>query len=288
MGKIFDALEKVEKSSPGSIISKAKPKRSKPKKVKRRRERTLEKPPEKVVAFVNSNGGRISGTLDQTLIAYHDPQSIEAELFKVLRTNILFPADGVPPRTILVTSALPGDGKSFVSSNLAISISQGVEEHVLLIDGDLRKPSVHQRFGFGKVAGLSDYLVSGDDIGDVFLKTPIDKLTIVPSGEPPINPAELMSSKKMKALLDEVKSRYDDRYVIIDSPPPAMASETNAIAKYVDGVIIVVRAEKTPREAVADTIAQIGKEKLIGLVLNQVDRSQTKYYGYTKTYYRET
>lgn len=288
MGKIFDALEKVEKSSPGSIISKAKPKKSRPKKVKRRRERTLEKPPEKVVAFVNSNGGRISGKLDQTLIAYYDPQSVEAELFKVLRTNILFPADGAPPKTILITSALPGDGKSFVSSNLAISIAQGVEEHVLLLDGDLRKPSIHQRFGFGKVPGLSDYLVSGNDIGDVFLKTPIEKLTIVPSGEPPINPAELVSSKKMKALLDEVKSRYDDRYIIIDSPPPAMASETNAIAKYVDGVILVVRAEKTPREAVADTIAQIGKEKLIGLVLNQVDRSQTKYYGYNKSYYRES
>ncbi len=288
MGKIFDALEKVEKSGPGTIVAKAKGSKPAPKRVNHTRKKTFKQKPDKVVAFVNSSGSSISGRLDDTLITYHDPRSVEADLFKVLRTNILFPAEGTPPRTILVTSALPGDGKSFVSANLAISIAQGVEEHVLLIDGDLRKPSIHRRFGFGKVTGLSDYLVSGNDIGKTFLKTPIDKLTIVPSGEPPMNPAELMSSKKMKALLEEVKSRYDDRYVIIDTPPPAMASETNAIAKYVDGVIIVVRAEKTPREAVADAIAQFGKEKLIGLVLNQVARTHTKYYGYSKSYYRES
>ena len=287
MGKIFDALEKVEKNSPNTIVTKTREKEVRPKRVNRVREKSFDKKPDKVVALVNSNGTQKSGQLDDTLITYHDPQSVEAELFKVLRTNILFPAEGVPPKTILVTSALPGDGKSFVSSNLAISIAQGVEEHVLLMDGDLRKPAIHHRFGFGNGNGLSDYLRSGDDIGTVLLKTPIEKLTILPSGEPPVNPAELMSSKKMKALLSEVKSRYEDRYVIIDSPPPAMAAETNAIVKYVDGIILVVRAGKTPREAIADTIDRIGKEKLIGMVLNHVDRSHTKYYGYNKSYYKE-
>jgi exopolysaccharide/PEP-CTERM locus tyrosine autokinase len=240
-----------------------------------------------VVSLADASRNSNAELLDQTLIVYHKPQSVEAELFKVLRTNILFPSAGTPPRTILITSALPGDGKSFVSSNLAISMAKGVEEHVLLIDGDLRKPAIHNRFGFKKVAGLSDYLDQGDDIGGVLLKTPVGKLTILPAGEPPRNPSELMSSKKMKALLEEVKSRYDDRYVIIDSPPPNMASETNAIAKYVDGVIVVVRAQKTPKDAVADTIEKIGKEKLIGIVLNQADQSATKYYGYDKSYYRK-
>lgn len=278
MGKIFEALEKADRSGSATIVQKAKPKKGK----------FVRKSRENVVEFVNSNKNLSHEKLDKTLIAYHDPQSVEAELFKVLRTNILFPASGEPPRTILVTSALPGDGKSFISTNLAISIAQGVEEHVLLIDGDLRKPVINQRFGFEKVAGLSDYLSDGDDIASVLMKTQIDKLTILPSGVPPINPAELMASKKLRALLDEVKARYDDRFVIIDSPPPSMASETNAMAKYVDGVIIVVRAGKTPREAVAETIDQIGKEKLIGIVLNNVDHIYTKYYGYSKTYYRES
>ncbi|MGD9364667.1 MAG: CpsD/CapB family tyrosine-protein kinase [Desulfobacteraceae bacterium] len=277
MGKIFDALEKANRKNASPVLLSVKPKKS----------RLEKKSPENVVSLVDANRNATAGFLDKTLIVYHKPKSVEAELFKVLRTNILFPSVGSPPRTILITSALPGEGKSFVSSNLAVSMAQGVEEHVLLIDGDLRKPAIHTRFGFNKVAGLADYLAHGDNIGGALLKTPIDKLTLLPAGEPPANPLELMSSKKMKALLEEVKSRYDDRYVLIDSPPPTMASETNAIAKYVDGVIVVVRAQKTSRDAVVDTIEKLGKEKLIGIVLNQADRSVTKYYGYNKSYYRQ-
>ena len=275
MGKIFDALEKADRNNTGAAASIEKTR-------KKRRGRTA---PEKVVPLVKAKRAQGGSRMDPSLIAFHDPYSVEAEMFKVLRTNILFASEKQPPKTILVTSALPGDGKSFVSANLAISIAQGIEEHVLLIDGDIRKADIHQRFGYGQVTGLSDYLAKGDDIADSLLKTPIAKLTLLPAGRRPANPSELMSSKKMKALLEEVKKRYEDRYIIIDSPPPAMASETNAIAKYVDGVIVVVRAEKTPREAVADTIEQIGKEKLLGIVLNQANKGTTKYYGYGKTHY---
>lgn len=275
MGKIFEALEKAGTKNIGTIpIS--------PDMRKGHREKNAVK---KVVPLLNSGRNHKEGRLDDTLITFHAPQSAEAELFKILRTNILFPAIGQPPKSILVTSALPEDGKSFVTSNLAISIAYGVEEHVLLIDGDIRKPSIHQRFGIKGAAGLSEYLAGGDDIAAMLRRTPIDKLKIIPAGDPPANPTELMASKKMKALVDEVKSRYDDRYILIDSPPPAMASETNVLAQYVDGIIIVVRAGKTPRDAVADTVERIGKEKLIGIVLNQADSSSTKYYGYKKTYY---
>ena len=292
MGKIFDALEKANRKNASAVLlsvtpEKRRQRRSKP----QHRDRTKPVKPannkqENVVSLMDANRNK-AGLLDQTLITYHAPQSVEAELFKVLRTNILFPAKGTPPKSILVTSALPGDGKSFVSSNLAISIAQGIEEYVLLVDGDLRKPAIHDRFGFGNVSGLSEYLKHGDDIGGAFLKSSIEKLTLLPAGEPPANPSELMSSKKMKALMEELTTRYSDRYVIIDSPPPNMAAETNAIAKYADGIILVVRAQKTPREAVAETIEKIGKEKLIGIVLNQADQSATKYYGYTKSYYRQ-
>jgi len=275
MGKIFDALEKAD-SKNASVASVS---------VKAHKSYRAKKTTKNVVSLVNSNRNSHGHHLDETLITFHAPQSIEAELFKVLRTNILFPTDGQPPKTILITSALPGDGKSFVTSNLGIGIARGIEEHVLLIDGDIRRPSIHRRFGFDHVNGLSDYLVEGDDIAPILLKTPIDKLTILPAGDPPSNPTELMSSKKMKALVEEVKSRYDDRYILIDSPPPSMASETNAIAQYVDAIIIVACAGKTPRDAIEETIDKIGREKLIGMVLNQADRSSTKYYGYEKSYY---
>ena len=276
MGKIFDALEKSGSKNVSTT----------PVSVKVKKGYRAKRTKKKVVPLVKPDRSSHGSHLDETLIAYYAPQSVEAELFKSLRTSILFPGSGQPPKTILVTSALPGDGKSFVTSNLAISIAQGVEEHVLLIDGDIRRPSIHQRFGFDHVAGLSDYLVEGDDLASLLLKTSIDKLVILPSGEPPSNPTELMSSKKMRSLVEEVKSRYDDRFILIDSPPPSMAAETNAISQYVDGVIIVARAGKTPRDAIADTIERIGREKMIGLVLNQAERSSMKYYGYEKSYYR--
>lgn len=278
MGKIFDALEKAEKRVAG-----VKPVLRAPDK----RLSTEKKTGIDNVVKLDAINKKISdGSLDPNLIAYAAPQSVEAELFKVLRTNILFPAHGIAPKLILVTSAMPGDGKSFVSANLAISMAQGIEEHVLLVDGDIRKPTIHKLFGLDKAQGLAEYLSGNVDLSSILRKTPVSKLTILPGGEPPSNPAELLSSKKMKAFLDEVKNRYDDRYIIIDSPPPAMAIETAAISKIVEGVIVVVKAGKTPKQAVSELIEQIGKEKILGIVLNSVSHSANKYYGYGKPYYK--
>lgn len=280
MGKIFDALEKAEKRA-----VEEKPVLRAP---DRRRSATKDDTTANVVQLDPPNKKVLEDKLDPNLIAYYSPQSVEAELFKVLRTNLLFPAAGKAPKSILVTSAMPGDGKSFVSANLAISMAQGIEEHVLLIDADMRKPSIHRLFGQQSPAGLADYLSNGADLPNLLLKTPVPKLTILPGGAPPSNPAELLSSKKMKALLDEVVNRYEDRFIIIDSPPPAMAIETTAIAKIVHGVIVVVKAGKTPKQAVSDVIEQIGKEKILGIVLNNVEQSINKYYGYGKPYYKST
>jgi len=240
---------------------------------------------ENVVALSRSSKIAFNKKLHQNLVTYHAPQSVEAEYFKVLRTNLLFPSTGQPPRKILVTSALPNDGKSFVASNLAASIAQGIEEYVMLIDCDLRQPTIHSYFGYDKAIGLSEHLTSGTELSKVLLKSPIPKLTILPAGQAPINPTELLTSKKMKALLDEVASRYDDRYILVDSPPPSMASETLAMVNLVDGIILVVKAGATPKNAVSEVIAQIGKEKILGIVLNYSDFSLKKYYGYGKKYY---
>jgi protein-tyrosine kinase len=278
MGKIFDALEKADKhTQPSGPVYKLPPKAT-PAQVSQ---------DEKIMSFAGATLNKSDMRLSPNLVTFHTPQSIEADLFKVLRTNLLFPAEGTPPKSILVTSAVPGDGKSFVSSNLAISIAQGIEEYVLLVDCDIRRPSLHTYFGFGKVNGLSSYLDGSDPIEKLLLKSPISKLTILPGGKPPRNPTELLSSRKMRGLLDEITRRYDDRYIIIDSPPPSMAAEVTAIAQSVDGVILVVRSGKTPRQAVHDTVERIGKDKILGIVLNQAEQSVKKYYGYDKSYYRE-
>ena len=219
--------------------------------------------------------------IDPHLVVYHDPVSVEAEIFKMLRNNILFPKDGVPPPSIMITSATPGDGKSFIAANLAVSIAQGIEEHVLLMDCDMRRSSIHRKFGFSdNVQGLSEYLSKNMPLPSLLKKTIVEKLSILPGGQTPNNPAELLSSQRMKDLLDETKSRYKDRFIIVDSPPPQLTAETTALAKYIDGILIVVRSGKTPRNLVESLIEKLGREKIIGVVLNAYRIPATERYGY--------
>ena len=222
------------------------------------------------------------GDLDKNLVSLLKPQSFEAEQFKILRTHLLYPATGKSPRSIMVTSAVPGEGKSFVAANLAVSIAQNINEHVLLIDCDLRKSSVHNQFGFSNVKGLSEYLTDSTSLSSIFLKVGIDKLTVLPAGVSPTNPAELLSSEKMAQLLKEVTNRYKDRYIIIDSPPPHLTAETRVIASQVDGIILVVKTSSTKREVVKDLVEKLGKEKILGIVANWFDLRSSMYYGYSK------
>ena len=248
MGKIHDALEKSGKARELSVVPAAKYDHSIAGTSKApaatQMGKTISEPVRKesksVRKRVESPSPQVS--LDPNLITYHDPHSVEAEIFKILRTNILFPKAGHPAKSIMVTSAIPGDGKSFVAANLAISIAQGIEEHVLLMDCDMRRSSIHTSFGFDAgVPGLSDYLSGGRRLDSLLKKTVVEKLTILPGGPMPPNPSELISSQAMKDLLKEAKNRYADRYIIVDSPPPQLTAETTALAKHIDGIILVVK-----------------------------------------------
>jgi len=268
MGKIFNALEKAQKEKRAYVDVN---KRS-------------------IVQFYNNKDEKTDifqpvidqERVDKNLVTYLDPQSLSSEMFKILRGNILFPASGSPPKSVLITSALPGEGKSFVATNLAVSIAQNINEHVLLMDCDIRRPTVHKYLGLDETMGLSEYLSDKIQLGRLFLKTNIKKLTILPAGIPPANPAELLSSREMTNLLQEVKERYSDRYTIIDSPPPQLTAETSAIARQVDGIIIVVKCGSTPRELVAELVETLGKEKIIGCVMNWFDLRSSTYFGYGK------
>jgi exopolysaccharide/PEP-CTERM locus tyrosine autokinase len=217
--------------------------------------------------------------LSEDLVVVNDRDPVMAECFRFLRSKILRPAEGASPRTILVTSALTGEGKTFVASNLAAMISQGIDEFVLLMDTDLRRCSVHQLFGLGSVKeGLSTYLAGDTPLSSILKKTCIDKLSVLPAGNSTNIPSELLSSDKMRGLIREVRDRYPDRYVIIDSPPVEFAPETAVIANEVDGILFVVRYGMSPRSAVRAALKRLPKEKILGLVFNGYSKT-VQFYG---------
>ncbi|MEE9117685.1 MAG: polysaccharide biosynthesis tyrosine autokinase [Calditrichia bacterium] len=290
MGKIADALEKYQEDKKEPIPIDV-PKRTVVERVEIQSnsldqahidEQVEKQSPSSSEAETKAESQVESDNIDTNMVALLEPRSFEAEQFKILRTKLLFPASGKPVRTLMVTSAVPGEGKSFVAANLAVSIAQNIHEHVLIIDCDMRMPCIHKRFGFGKVPGLSEYLSSRTPIESLMLKTKVDKLSLLPAGEPPDNPSELLSSQIMSDFLKEVKDRYSDRYIIIDSPPPKLTAETYAISRQVDGILLVVKHGDTPRKMVSELIETIGKEKILGVVYNNLDMRLTNYLGYNK------
>lgn len=222
--------------------------------------------------------------MDRNLVAWNAPNSYEAEQFRILKTKLLFPISGKAARSIMVTSGFRGVGKSFVSANLAVSIAQSIDQHVLLMDCDMRKPSLHKIFGYGDVHGLSDHLANDAQLSELLLKTMLPKLTLFPAGPSPPNPAELLISNKMKNLLDELWERYDDRYIVIDAPPSRIMAETNAIARKIDAVILVVKYGETPSESIVELIDAIGKDKIASVFINQCN-SAVDFWGRKKQFY---
>ena len=213
-----------------------------------------------------------------------------AESIRMLRTKIYYPESGKPPRSILVTSAIPGEGKSFVCVNLGVSIAQAVEKQALLVECDLRRPSLSKLLGLPKSRGLVDYLQSGTPVEQLIQQTSMPKLSILASGKPPKNPAELIDSEKMASLIKDLENQNPDRLIIFDSPPIQAAPETDVLAKKVDKVILVVRWGYARREHAKQLVEMLGRDKIIGIVFNAFEMSrlgsklQGYYYGY-KDYY---
>ena len=216
--------------------------------------------------------------------------SLAAEQFRKLRTYLLrFKTQGAP-KTIMVTSATSGEGKTFVSANLAISISHELHTHALLVECDLRNPNLAQWFGLEGGKGLSDYLAGNGNTSELLMKTNVEKLNLLPAGTIQDNPTELIGSKKMETLIHELRSRYPDRVVVIDSTPLLATTEPEVLAKFVDGIIIVVRAGVTPRETVKQAIANLDKGKIIGFVLNDLEfkshGQSSRYFGSDGYHYK--
>lgn len=220
------------------------------------------------------------------LVAQHLPKSQMSEAFRALRTALLLSQADHPPQVILVTSALPREGKTTAAANLAVTLAQ-LGDRTLLVDADLRKPGVGRLLNMteGKYAGLSSYLAGVSSLDSVIVPhSSIANLVAIPTGPLPPNPADLLSSHKLADALRELRSQY--KFIVIDSPPIMAATDAVILSVLADGVLLVVRSGETPKEAFTrarDLLCSV-KCRLLGVVLNAVDPSAPDYY-YSYRYY---
>ncbi|MFP4668108.1 MAG: polysaccharide biosynthesis tyrosine autokinase [Desulfobacterales bacterium] len=228
---------------------------------------------------------------DMRLQISTDPKSGYFESFRRLRSSIVYPSSGRPPRTILVTSTVPHEGKGFVCANLGVALARGMENYAMMVDCDFRNPTLAELFGVSNETGLTDHLREQVDLSLLIRKTGQSKLSLLPSGQPPKNPAELLSSARMEALIGEMAGRYPDRLVLFDSPPDVIASETGVLAKRIDGVILVVRHGASRKEDIKKFVEALGRDKIYGVVFNAFPENTMEDFlerrmGYSYGYHR--
>ncbi|WP_045221313.1 XrtA-associated tyrosine autokinase [Desulfonatronum thioautotrophicum] len=247
----------------------------------------LVSPPAPPEAFT-SDGASLNIT-NATLVSATDPQSPIAEEYRKLKEMIIkLTRSDQTKNTLMITSAMSGEGKTTTALNLAISLAQEYDHTVLLIDADLRKPSI-MRYLDKTVEhgpGLTECLLDDAPVSEVLVKTGIGKLVILPSGRVAPNPGELFSSKKLRDLIREMKHRYQDRYIIIDTPPVLPFAETRTLSGIVDGVIVVVKSGLSTVENIQDACEAMRGANILGLVYNHArpDSLSSSYAYYYKTY----
>lgn len=206
-----------------------------------------------------------------------DSRPLGAEEFRTLRTRLTQMRERLPLQAILVTSALPGEGKTFVAANLAQSFAQQTGRRVLLLDGDLRLSRLHALLGTAAVPGLSDFLRGNAEVSAVLQRGRPDNLFFIPGGRPPSNPMELLGNGRLKSLLHRLAPLFD--WIVLDSPPCVPLSDASLLAELCDGVVMVVRAAKTPFDAAQKGKQQFQHRNLLGVVLNQIE-PQAAYSAY--------
>ena len=214
------------------------------------------------------------------LITLSRPQSQMSESYRALRTSLLLTSVGAPPKTIVITSALPQEGKTTTSINTATVLAQK-GTRVLLIDADLRRPSIHKMLGMGPRAGLSNVLTGGTTLQDATVRsTLLPNLFILPAGTPPPNPAELLASSQMMDLLAELREQYD--HIVVDTPPTLSVTDAVVLSTRADAVVLVIRSGQTTKPALRrsrDILAQVNA-RVAGVLLNAVDLDSPDYYYY--------
>lgn len=215
------------------------------------------------------------------LIVQKKPQSVAAEAYRTLRTNLQHTAVDKKIKTILITSPRPREGKTTVAANLALIMIQD-NKKVLIVDCDFRKPSLYEKFNISNTKGLSDYLISGKDLNEIVVQYS-DNLYILTSGTVQPNPSEMLSSIKMKRFMEIVYDKFD--YIIIDSPPINLVTDAQIISTMVDGVLLVISIEDSIKEECINAKELLLKVKanILGIVANKIPLDNNyRYYSHNK------
>ena len=222
------------------------------------------------------------------IISFDNPKSQVAEAYRTLRTNLQFSTFDDSLKTVMVTSSSPGEGKTTVISNLAVTLAQSGKK-VLVMDCDLRKPSIHKRFGLSNAEGLTNILVQNKKIEECLKVTEQQNLFAVTSGPIPPNPSELLGSKRMKKILQEFEGIFD--FVLLDTPPILAVTDGQVLATLTHGVIFVTAYGKTEKNALIKSKDLLDKvsAKILGFVLNKIPKNEeTNYYSKYYSYYGES
>jgi capsular exopolysaccharide synthesis family protein len=216
---------------------------------------------------------------DATMLFFNgDDSAIGTEEFRTLRSRLYHMREKMTLKKLLITSALPKEGKSFTASNLAQVLVRQHGRRVLLIDADLRGPRLHLMLGTTASPGLSDYLQGRSDEFSIMQRGPMENLFLIPSGDEISDPAELVSNGRLKFLLQRVEALFD--WIIIDSPPAVPVSDASVLGKSCDGVLMVVRSNATPVDMARRAREEFPDQALVGVVLNGTNSASTPYSRY--------
>ena len=218
-----------------------------------------------------------SNTLAKNRLVAMIPESPEIDFYKVLRTRIMQRIREHGGKSIMITSALPGEGKTVTAINLAMTFAKEYEHTVLLMDGDLRMQQIHKLLGYESDKGILDHLLADCPVSDLIVWPHIEKLTVLSGGQTIQESSEILTSPRMRELVENMKSRYPERYVFFDVPPVLIGDDVIAFSRLVDWIIVVVRAGQTSVQDVNRALKLLPTEKILGLVLNRPDQSIRNY-----------
>ncbi|MFW8602229.1 CpsD/CapB family tyrosine-protein kinase [Desulfobacterota bacterium M19] len=207
--------------------------------------------------------------LDRNRLVGYSRDAAAVEAFKMLRTKILQAAGVEDRRVIMVTSPRRGEGKTMITVNLALTFAKEFSQTVLLIDGDLKNQNIHTCLGYESEHGLGDYLHGQAKFEDLVAWPGIEKLTIVSGGSCRSESAELLNSPKMHKLMNDLKSRFKERYIIIDAPAALDSADTNVLAPMVDGIVLAVQAGRTLKKDISAALKLLPAAKILGIVVNR-------------------
>ena len=218
----------------------------------------------------------------KAIISYNDPKSVISEQYRAIRTNIEYSNVDQNTKTILVTSSDKNEGKTTTVSNLAVSFAN-LNKKVLLIDCDLRNASIHKMFRLNNIYGLTDILAKDRAVDKCIQETELENLYVLTAGAIPPNPAEILSSDKMKNLIENLKNVYD--YIFIDTPPIGLVTDAGVLSSFIDGVVLVVKSESVEKKYLEETKKKLDAvdARILGAILNSY-KSEQKDYNYYSYY----